>query len=98
MEFLAAWIAWQALHPFLTLLIYQLTGILGMVVHFLKRKVKGQELKDIKAYFKENPKETIITVITVLVGVFGCLIIGEGIVAAFGVGYLGDSALNKGSE
>ena len=98
MEFLAAWIAWQAAHPFLTFLVYQTAGILGMVVHFLKRKVKGQTFDDIKTWFKENPKNTIVTVIAVFIAICGCMIIGEGIVAAFGIGYAGDSTLNKGSS
>ena len=97
-SFMDLWTAWKIAHPFWTLFVFQISGALGMFIHFLKQKVKGETIDDIKSYFKEHPKETIIATITVIIAVFGCFLMDQGVVAAFGLGYLGDSALNKGND
>ena len=72
----------------------------GMIVHFLKKKVKGESFTAITGYFKDNLKSTIIAVITTLVGVAAYYTqmatnSNADLLAVFMIGYSVDSALNK---
>jgi hypothetical protein len=97
MEFLAAWIAWCAIHPILTFIIYQLSGLAGMVSHFLKLEVKGQTADDIRNYFQSHFKDTVTAVIATLFVAGLAFIMGQGLMAAFLAGYAFDSVFNKGN-
>jgi len=75
-------------------------AFLGMIVHFLKKKVKGESFTAIKAYFKDNPKSTIIAFIATLVGVAAYYTqlatnTNADLLAVFMIGYSVDSALNR---
>ena len=81
---------------------YVMFGIafLGMFIHFLKKKVKGESFTAITGYFKDNPKSTIIAFIATLVGVAAYYTqLGTGsnadLLAVFMIGYSVDSALNR---
>ena len=70
--------------------------ILGVLVHFLKKKIKGQTLADVKSYFKNNLKDTVIMTIAAVVGFAGLVATGGlGWVASFLLGYTADSMFNK---
>ena len=70
--------------------------LLGVFVHFAKRKIKGETIDDIKNYFKSHFKNTVITFIAGIVG-FASLVAtaGLGWVASFLLGYTADSLFNK---
>lgn len=75
-------------------------AFLGMIVHFLKKKVKGESFTAIGSYFKDNPKSTIIAFVATLVGVaayYTQLATGTNadLLAVFMIGYSVDSALNR---
>ena len=75
-------------------------AFLGMIVHFLKKKVKGESFTAIAGYFKDNPKSTIIAFVATLVGVaayYTQLATGSNadLLAVFMIGYSVDSALNR---
>ncbi len=75
---------------------------LGMLVHFLKKKVKGESFTLIWHFFRDNPKSTIIAVVATLVGVaayYTQLATGSNadLLAVFTIGFTIDSALNKWS-
>lgn len=70
--------------------------VFGIITHFFKKKIKGETLADIKAYFKTNFKSTVTTIIAAFV-TFGGLVGtgGLGILASFTAGYACDSLFNK---
>ena len=77
-------------------------AFLGMLVHFLKKKVKGESFTAIASYFKDNPKSTITAVVATLIGVaayYTQLATGSNadLLAVFTIGFTIDSALNKWS-
>jgi len=75
-------------------------ALLGMIVHFLKQKVKGQTTVEIKQYFAANFKDTFIAFVATSLGyvvyMFG-LSTGQNadFVAVFAAGYICDSMFNK---
>ncbi|MGV8130497.1 MAG: hypothetical protein ACP5N7_00165 [Candidatus Pacearchaeota archaeon] len=81
---------------------YALYGIaiLGMLVHFLKKQIKGETILEIRDYFKQHFKSTIIAFISTTIAFFGYYFaLGTGtpsdVVAVFGLGYTFDSVFNK---
>ncbi len=84
------------LHP----AILYAVALVGMIVHFLKQKVKGQTLVEIREYFSANFKDTLIAFIATSLGfvayMFG-LSTGQNadFLAVFAVGYMCDSFFNK---
>jgi len=75
-------------------------AFLGMITHFLKKKIKGESFTAIGNYFKDNPKSTIIALIATLVGVaayYTQMASGTNadLVAVFTIGFSIDSLLNK---
>lgn len=75
-------------------------AFLGMVMHFLKKKIKGESFTAIGGYFKDNPKSTIIAFIATLVGVAAYYTqlatnSNADLLAVFMIGYSVDSALNR---
>lgn len=75
-------------------------GLLGMLVHFFKKNIKGETLTDITTYFHDNLKSTIVAVISTIIGTLATyftLATGQviDIVTVFGIGYTFDSMFNK---
>lgn len=86
--------------------IYSFTGLylialLGMLVHFLKKNIKGETPTEILGYFKDNFKSTIVAFIltTVMYVAYHQLFVdGESvkdIMVIFLIGYAFDSTFNK---
>lgn len=75
-------------------------GLLGMLIHFFKKQIKGETLTEITGYFSNHFKSTFIAVVTTLIGVLAykfTLATGQAadIVTVFGIGYTFDSIFNK---
>jgi Na+/proline symporter len=75
-------------------------GLLGMLVHFFKKQIKGETLTEIKDYFGDHFKSTFIAVVTTIIGVITYKFsLGTGlpadIITVFGIGYTFDSIFNK---
>ena len=72
----------------------------GMIVHFLKKKMKdgSESFMAIKRYFQDHVKSTIVTFLSVTTTVI-VLFYGANtqltLLTAVGIGYMGDSVLNK---
>ena len=70
--------------------------LLGILAHFFKKKIKGENLDDIVNYFKSHFKNTLTTVIAGIVAFAGLVGSGGiGWVASFLLGYTADSIFNK---
>lgn len=77
-------------------------GTLGMLMHILKRKVKGETLTSVINYFKYNFKYTTIAFITML-GSIWTIYSPEGdwyklLAACLTAGYMSDSVMNKDED
>lgn len=75
-------------------------AITGMLMHFFKQKIKGESITEIKAFFSDNFKSTIIAVVGTLVtsvATYMALATGQpiDILTFFGIGYMCDSAFNR---
>jgi hypothetical protein len=88
-------------YAFFTTLPYLLLfANVGMILHFFKKKIKGETLIDIKDYFRNHFKSTVTAVLaTIIFTAAYYLEISDGdtgdILAAFGIGYTCDSLFNK---
>ena len=77
-------------------------GLVGMAMHFLKLKVKGQSFEDVKQYFVANAKSTITAVLSTAVGVAGLWVTSDpvvpwpSIIAAVPIGFSFDSIFTSG--
>lgn len=70
--------------------------LLGVITHFLKKKVRGETLADIKSYFKTHFRYTSVTIVMAIVGFIALVTTsGVGLIASFLAGYSADSAFNK---
>jgi uncharacterized BrkB/YihY/UPF0761 family membrane protein len=75
-------------------------AFLGMITHFLKKQIKGETITEIKNYFRDHIKSTILAIIVTFVGFMGYYFtlasgtMGD-IITVFGIGYMFDSMLNK---
>lgn len=75
-------------------------GLLGMIIHFFKKQIKGETVTEIKQYFKDHFKSTFIAVTMTFIGVAGYIFTMKtgqtaDILAVFGIGYTFDSMFNK---
>ena len=75
-------------------------ALLGMLMHFFKKKIKGESFVAIRDYFKVHFKSTIIAIITTTIAFLAYyfeLKTGQvaDIFAVFGIGYTFDSMFNK---
>jgi len=78
---------------------FALLTIIGVLAHFLKRKIKGETLTDIVSYFRTHFKSTLLTLFGAVGGFFLLKEMGElGYFASFSIGYMADSVLNKAEE
>lgn len=75
------------------------TGLLGMLTHFMKKQVRGETLTDIRNFFRDHFKSTFIAVTVTVVSVVGyyvTLATGQfaDVVLVFLLGFGFDSTLN----
>lgn len=75
-------------------------GLMGMMIHFMRQKIKGETLTEITAYFSDNFKSTFIAVVSTMISVattYFTLATGQPIdlLTVFGLGYMSDSFFNK---
>jgi len=78
---------------------YAVICALGVLSHFLKKKVKGETMADIKLYFRSHLRETITMVIAAMVGFIALKSTGDlGVLSAFTAGYSADSLFNKAAK
>lgn len=75
-------------------------SLLGMIIHFMKKSIKGETLTDIKAYFSDHFKSTFIAVVSTAIATTAYYMTLSNdsvadIIAAFGTGYTCDSMFNK---
>lgn len=73
---------------------------IGMLTHFLKKKVTGETLTAIAGYFRDNVKSTLIAIIVTQVTVMGLFLSTPmdrplDLVTIFLLGYTFDSSINK---
>ncbi len=77
-----------------------LISIVGMLMHFFKKQIKGETVTEIAGYFKNHFKSTIVALVATTVGFLGYyFLLASGqkadIFALFSVGYMSDSFFNK---
>jgi hypothetical protein len=79
-----------------TYIAYFIIGLLGLISHFLKQKVKGQTIHSITDWFIKNPKETLLSLIAFVVS-FVVLTQTGGLtyISCFLSGYCCDSIFSK---
>lgn len=75
-------------------------ALLGMFTHYLKKKVKGESLTEIKDYFRDHLKSTFIALVSTsitYVAYMFTLATGQpaDVITIFGLGYMCDSFFNK---
>ena len=71
-------------------------GFVGMVAHFLKRRIKGETLADAIGWFKNHFNQTLLSVLGMVAGLFIAYQMGElGYLTAIGSGYAADSVFNR---
>lgn len=89
----------EILTTILTWIGYIVVLAIGIVAHFLKKKVKGQTLADVKHYFQSNFVNTVTSIVGAIAG-FIILVATGGVswYAVFTTGYLADSIFNKADE
>jgi hypothetical protein len=88
------------MHFFLTLEGLIIISVSGMLMNFLKKKIKGETIVEIKDYFKNHFKSTVIAVFsTVLFTVAYKFTLAVGqpvdILSVIGIGYACDDLFNK---
>lgn len=77
-----------------------IVGLLGMLIHFFKKQIKGETVTEIASYFKDHFKSTFTAVVCTVIGVLAYkfqLATGQfaDVVTVFGIGYTFDSMFNK---
>lgn len=75
-------------------------AILGMLMHFFKKQIKGESFIEIKDYFKLHFKSTVVAFVSTSIAFFGYyLALSSGtmadVIAVFGLGYTFDSVFNR---
>lgn len=75
-------------------------AILGMITHFLKKKIRGESFVNIRNYFKNHVKSTLIAIIATTIGfvAYANTFTVDGVkdvLIVFGLGYMFDSFFNK---
>jgi len=71
-------------------------GLLGLLSHFLKRKIKGETLTDIKQWFSHHAKNTALSVIAFIIS-YAALIQTDdlSVLSSFMAGYMCDSIFSR---
>lgn len=84
----------------LTLPSLLIISLLGMIIHFFKKQIKGETVTEIKDYFRDHFKSTFIAVVVTMISCaayYFNLKTGTptDILTVFGLGYTFDSMFNK---
>jgi hypothetical protein len=84
----------------LTLPALQVISLLGMLMNFFTKKIKGETLTDIASYFSDHFKSTVVAVVASCISCLGYYIMmatGQvaDIVTVFGLGFMSDAFFNK---
>lgn len=78
------------------MLLNLLIMLIGVIAHFFKKKIKGETIADIKAYFKNHFKNTALAFISAIVLFISLAATGGlGAIASFTAGYASDSLFNR---
>jgi hypothetical protein len=75
-------------------------SLVGMLMHFLKKQIKGESVTEIKNYFKDHFRSTLIAFLSTSIGFLAYyFLLATGQIAdvatCVGIGYLSDSLFNK---
>lgn len=75
-------------------------ALLGMFSHFLKKKVKGESITEIRDYFKDHIKSTFLALVSTAIAYVAYMFtlatgMPADIFTIFGLGYMCDSVFNK---
>jgi len=75
-------------------------AVLGMLSHYLKKKVRGEDLVDIATYFKTHLKSLLLSSIATAIGYASYMsLLARGdlgdVLTVFAIGYMSDSFFNK---
>lgn len=75
-------------------------SLVGMLMHFFKRQIKGETITDIASYFSDHFKSTVIAFVATTIGFLAYhFLLASGqkadIFGVFGVGYMFDSMFNR---
>lgn len=75
-------------------------SLLGMLMHFFKKQIKGETITEIADYFSDHFKSTVMAFVATTVGFLAYhFLLASGqkadIFAVFGVGYMADSFFNR---
>lgn len=74
-----------------------LTGLLGLLVHYLKKRVRGQSLHSVVQYFGSHFSMTVVSLVSYLGAFYALMQSGTlNVPAALMCGYMADSFFNKG--
>jgi len=77
-----------------------LIAIIGMLMHFFKKQIKGETITEIASYFSSHFKSTIIALVATTIGFLAYyFLLASGqkadIFGVFATGYMFDSIFNK---
>jgi hypothetical protein len=77
-----------------------LISILGMLMHFFKKQIKGESIIEIRDYFKLHFKSTVVAFMATTIGFLAYhFLLASGqkadIFGVFGIGYMFDSTFNR---
>jgi len=83
----------------LTYIGYFFLGLLGLLTHFLKKKITGQTLESIKEWFVNHPKDAILSVVAFIISFLVFHGAGElSYLTSFMAGYMCDSIFTRIEE
>lgn len=98
----------MTLHEMMPLWVYLVSGLLGMVAHYVTKWAKGEIIGNLFSYlFLDKPKATVAALMAFLMSAAALLATGGIslstepmmlIGAGFGIGWTCDSGLNKGEK
>ena len=75
-------------------------SLIGMLMHFFKKQIKGETISEIADYFRDHFKSTVMAFVATTVGFLAYyFLLASGqkadIFGVFGVGYMFDSIFNR---
>lgn len=78
---------------------YFALAFLGMLGHYLKRRVKGETFSDVRGYFVNHARESILSLIGLVIGFLAAYSTETlNMVSAPLIGYTADSIFNRWEE
>ena len=75
-------------------------SLIGMLMHFFKKQIKGETISEITDYFRDHFKSTVMAFVATTIGFLAYyFLLSSGqkadIFGVFGVGYMFDSIFNR---